>query len=217
MAKSVDATRIALFGALAVVAAILGVTLSILVFGAPPNTGSSDGEALIGGPFELVDQDGKPVDESILEGQLNLVYFGYTFCPDFCPTELANMAEAKKRFQAKGQDVRIVFISIDPERDTAEVMKEYVPYFDEDAIGLTGTPEQVKAAARAYKVYYAKADDADFPDGYAMDHSTFVYAMDADGRFITYFTAATDPDLIVETVLDKTRDGRLTGAADQTS
>ncbi|MEL6277743.1 MAG: SCO family protein [Pseudomonadota bacterium] len=196
--------RLVLFGAAGVVAVILGLSLSLLIFGPTENQRSGAvtaiGQAQIGGPFELIDQNGQTVTQAALEGQLNLIYFGFTFCPDFCPTELANMAVAKEKLAERGVDTQLFFITIDPERDTPEILKEYAEAFDPEMIALGGSVEQVAAAANAYRVIYRRAEDPDFPDGYAMDHSTFVYAVDGSGRFITVFTAATDPEEIAETL-----------------
>lgn len=201
--------RIVLFAASAVVAVILGVSLSLLVFGpgdrnsATGGALSSIGEAAIGGPFTLVDHNGRPVTEEILVGKPTLVYFGYTYCPDFCPTELANMAAAADILEGKGVDVGLVFITVDPERDTPESLTNYVEAFHDDLIGLTGSADQVATAARAYKVIYRKSESPDFTD-YLVDHTTFVYAMDAQGQFITYFKAAEDPSKIAETINNAT-------------
>jgi protein SCO1/2 len=128
----------------------------------------------IGGPFELIDQHGKPVSDKTFRGQYMLIYFGYGFCPDVCPTELSNMASALDVLGTKAKNVQPIFITVDPERDTPEFLADYVANFHPRLIGLTGTPEQVKAAAKAYKVYYAKATKPGETD-YLMDHTSFVY------------------------------------------
>ena len=199
--------RIVLTLAAVVVAVVLGVSLSLWVFGPPSGQQNaqsgalpSSGVASIGGAFQLTDHTGKQVDDSILMGKPSLVYFGFTFCPDFCPTELSNMAAAADLASEEGLEIGLVFISIDPERDTPEVMAEYVEAFHERMIGLTGDAEQVAAAAKAYKVIYRKNRNPDSPDGYAMDHTTFLYGMDAQGQFLKHFTANTDPREIVDTL-----------------
>ena len=145
------------------------------------------GRPSVGGPFELVDGDGRKVTEQDFEGRHMLVYFGYTFCPDVCPTTLLNASAALDEIgPALSSKVRLVFISIDPERDTPEVVKEYAGHFHPGTAGLTGTPEQVAAAARAWRIYYRKA--APEEDGsYLVDHSSILFLMDGDGRYVTHF------------------------------
>lgn len=154
-----------------------------------------EGTAAIGGPFSLVDQDGKRVTEKDFAGKYLLVYFGYVFCPDVCPSSLYTMGEALDRLGDKAKRIQPILITVDPGRDTPEVMRQYVGNFRPGLIGLTGSAAEVAAAARAYRVYYAKAatEDAD-PDNYLMDHSAFVYLMAPDGTYITHFSHSTTPD-----------------------
>jgi protein SCO1/2 len=140
----------------------------------------------IGGKFSLVDQNGKPFTDADLKGKWNLVFFGYTHCPDVCPTTLNDLSLALDQLGAKEKDVGIVFISVDPDRDTPAVLKSYVESFGGPIEALTGTPDQVAAAARDYKVYYAKHPRSD--GGYDMDHSALIYIMDPQGRFTATFT-----------------------------
>ena len=146
----------------------------------------------IGGPFRLVDGDGRAVTDAQFRGRWMMVYFGYTHCPDACPTALQDMANALDALGAKKKDVAAVFITIDPERDTPAVMKDYVAAFDSGIVPLTGTPEAVAQAAREYRVYYGKHPTAD--GGYDMDHSSIIYVMDPRGRFVTNFTHETPPE-----------------------
>ena len=150
------------------------------------------GEALVGGPFTLTDQDGRRVTEKDFLGRHMLVFFGFTFCPDICPTELQVMSAALDMMGAEGEKIQPVFVTIDPERDTPEVMKAYVENFGPRLIGLTGTPEEIAAVAKAYRVYYARAAGTSSPDAYLMDHSTIIYLMGPDGRFVKHFTYTTD-------------------------
>ncbi len=150
----------------------------------------------IGGPFHLVDQNGKPFGDSDLKGKWHLVFFGYTHCPDTCPTALNEMALALDRLGEKRGAIGIVFITVDPERDTAEVLKSYVESFDAPIVALTGTAEAVKEAAKAYRVYYAKHPRED--GGYDMDHSAVVYVMDPAGRFTATFTPDSTAQAIAE-------------------
>ena len=142
----------------------------------------------IGGPFTLVDQNGRTVTNETLKGKPTLIYFGYTFCPDVCPTSLLLMETAIEKLGPNAaKKVNLVFITIDPERDTQKLIKDYVGNFSPTFIGLTGTPEQVTAAARAYRVYYQKVPGKDGAP-YLMDHSSIVYLLDRNGRFVTHFT-----------------------------
>jgi protein SCO1/2 len=142
----------------------------------------SSGQALIGGPFQLVDQDGKAVDQGVLSGKWSAVFFGYTYCPDVCPTTLQTLAQAKARLGDKAKALQVVFVSIDPERDTPTQMKGYLatPAFPQPTLGLTGSPQAVAAAAKAYRVYYQKHGTG---PGYTMDHSSIVYLMNPKGQF----------------------------------
>lgn len=153
--------------------------------------------AAIGGPFELTTHTGERFGSTDLEGEPSLIYFGYGTCPDVCPTELADTAAAVDILKNENElKVRPVFVTVDPERDSGNALAEYVGYFHERMIGLTGTLEEIAAIAQVYRVYYAKAPDPDFPDGYAMDHSSYIYLLDADGKFVTYFKYADTPEEI---------------------
>lgn len=147
----------------------------------------------IGGPFTLVDGDGKTVTERNFRGKWMLVYFGYTHCPDACPTALQDMANALDLIGAKKQDVAILFITVDPARDTPAIMKDYVSNFAAPISALSGTPEQVAQAARAYRVYYAKHPTK---DGYDMDHSGYIYVMNPKGAFAANLTHEDSPEQI---------------------
>ena len=150
----------------------------------------------IGGPFRLVDQHGNTVTDADLKGRWSLVYFGYTHCPDACPTALNDIAIALDELGPKREAVRPVFISVDPERDTPEILKDYVTSFDTPILALTGSPEEIGRAAKAYRVYYAKHAE---PGGdYSMDHSSVIYVMDPEGRFTASFTHQSAPEEIAE-------------------
>ena len=148
----------------------------------------------IGGPFALQDGDGKTVTDQAFRGRWMLVYFGYTHCPDACPTALQDMANALDQLGPKKQQVAIVFITVDPERDTPGVMKDYVAAFEAGIVPLGGSQEAVAEAAKAYRVYFAKHPTKD--GGYDMDHSSIIYLMDPRGRFVANFTHDTPPDQI---------------------
>lgn len=165
------------------------------------NAGGTSGVALIGGPFTLVDQNGKTRTDKDFRGKLMLVYFGYTFCPDVCPTELQTISDAIDDLGDKAAEVQPLFITVDPQRDTSSVMKDYVGHFNPRLIGLTGTPEQVAAAAKAYRVYFAKAPSKDSgKNDYLMDHSSFVYLMSRDGKYLTHFTPGIPPDKMAQAI-----------------
>ena len=153
--------------------------------------------ANIGGPFDLIDQNGQRMTDRDLAGEPSLVYFGYATCPDVCPTELADVAAATDIVAEKTDlNVKPVFITVDPKRDTVENLSEYVPFFHDDMIGLTGSQQAVASVAKAYRVYYAERPDANFPDGYSMDHSSYIYLLGKDAEFITYFKYEDNPDHI---------------------
>ncbi len=178
---------LAALGCIAVVLGVL-VTLGIAPKNAPTDSEGGSGSALIGGPFTLVDQDGQTRTEADFLGSYALVYFGYTYCPDACPTALGIMSEALNRLDEEQlAKVQPVFISFDPERDTVEALKGYVPLFHPKLIGLTGTLEQTKAAAKAYRVYYAKVESEEQND-YLVDHSSYIYLMSPEGKFIKHFS-----------------------------
>jgi protein SCO1/2 len=158
--------------------------------------GSGGGQASIGGAFELTDQNGGVRTDGAYRGQLMLVFFGYTHCPDVCPIGLQSMTEALTELGEAGNIVRPIFITVDPARDTPERMKEYAANFHPRLVALTGSEEQVARAAKAYRVYYAKAKPKDGTHAghgdhgdYLMDHNSFIYLMGADGRYLTHFPA----------------------------
>jgi cytochrome oxidase Cu insertion factor (SCO1/SenC/PrrC family) len=152
------------------------------------------GKALVGGAFTLTDSSGKAVTDQDFRGKYTLVFFGFTSCPDICPAGLQLMAGALTKLGAKAENITPIFISIDPERDTPEKLGAYVKNFDPRLIGLTGTPEQIAAVAKAYKVYYAKVPSKERPDDYTMDHTSIIYVMDPKGEFVTHFTPSTSVD-----------------------
>ncbi|WP_417253318.1 SCO family protein [Celeribacter sp.] len=158
----------------------------------------SGGTAAIGGPFELVNEDGVTVTDQDVFTKPTILYFGYTFCPDVCPLDNMRNADALRLLEERGYDAQTAFISIDPERDTPEVMKEFTSLFHEDMIGLTGTPEQVKAASTAYKTYYKKQDGD--PEYYLVDHSTFTYLVFPEVGFVDFFKRDDTPEQMADRV-----------------
>jgi protein SCO1/2 len=156
----------------------------------------STGEATIGGPFVLVDQDGKTKTDADFRGKFMLIYFGYSFCPDVCPTTLQEMADAFAKLGSKKSRVVPVFITVDPARDTPHVLKEYLKSFGPEFVGLTGDEKQIAQAARVYRVFIRKHP---LPGGnYSMDHSGVIYLMGPDGRFVTYYEDEIGPDKMAE-------------------
>jgi len=150
----------------------------------------------IGGPFELVSETGDTVTSEDVITKPTLVYFGYTFCPDVCPLDSMRNAQAAYMLEDQGVDIGTVFITVDPARDTVEVVRDFTDNFHEDMIGLTGSPEQVRAASQAYRTYYRIADDD--PEFYLVDHSTQTYLMFPDTGFATFFRNDTPPERVAE-------------------
>ncbi|MFD2263335.1 SCO family protein [Lacibacterium aquatile] len=184
---------------LAIAALGIGAIVAILFAKEDGPLSASDkgsfGAPAIGGAFELVNQDGKTVTDKDYRGRFMLIYFGYSFCPDVCPTALSVMADALDQLpEPQRAKVAPLFITIDPERDTVALMKEYVPQFYPTLEGLTGTPVQTAAAAKAYRSYFKKNEATKTQENYLMDHSSIVYLMGPDGRFITNFTHETTPE-----------------------
>ena len=152
----------------------------------------------IGGPFALIDHLGKRRTDADFRGKLMLVYFGFSYCPDICPTDLQQMGLAIDRLGTAGEAVQPVFITVDPERDTVEHLAEYVPLFHPRLIGLTGEPAAIHAAARAYKAYYARV--AIGAVDYTVDHSVFIYLMDRNGRYLGFFPPGTSAERMAEII-----------------
>ena len=165
--------------------AIAAAALLVLVLvGAGAVWLTQGGGPTIGGPFKLVNGEGRPVTDRDFRGHYLLVYFGYTFCPDVCPTTLNQVAEALDKLGPKGEAVQPLFITVDPKRDTPQVVGQYVEAFSPRLVGLTGTPEEIAKVAREYRVYYAIHKNADAPGDYTVDHSSILYLMSPSGAFI---------------------------------
>lgn len=168
--------------------------------GEAANSTEGSGKPSIGGPFALTDQTGARVTEANFAGQYMLIYFGFTFCPDVCPTELQVMSNALAELGEDAQKIQPILITIDPERDTPEVLATYVKQFDPRLIGLTGSLNDMAAVAKAYRVYYEKVKDDSSSADYTMDHSSVVYLMGPDGEFLTFFGPGTSPDKMAEKI-----------------
>ena len=182
--------------------ALGGAALLLLTRGAPAPQVETSGKALIGGPFALVDQTGKTVTDKDFSGRYMLVFFGFTHCPDVCPAELQVMADALGQLGPKAAEIVPVFITLDPERDTPEAVGAYVKNFGPNFVGLTGSPEAIAAAAKAYRVSFSKFEykDNNGQSGYSIDHSTLLYLMDNNGEYITHFSYGTPAAKMTETL-----------------
>lgn len=155
----------------------------------------------IGGPFQLTNQNGQRVTERSF-GEPALLYFGFLTCPDICPTDLAKMARISRQLQQQeGIKVRPIFVTIDPERDTPEKLKTYVNYFASDFVGLTGSAQEIARITDAYHVYYKKAPYGDKPGQYMMDHSTILFLLDEQGRYLKHFGRGMDEQDIEKQVV----------------
>ncbi len=153
---------------------------------------TDSGVALVGGPFTMVNHKGETVTDLSFRGRPMLLFFGFTFCPDICPTELQVMTAAIAELGESGKDIQPILVSVDPARDTPEVLAAYVSNFGDNVIGLTGTQKQVEAITSAYRVFFERRDNPKDPANYLMDHSSIVYLMGPDGRFIKHFSYTTD-------------------------
>lgn len=179
---------------------LLGVTYVVTLGRTTPLDqcfGSSVAGGAIGGPFTLINGEGQTVTDAEVITEPTLVYFGYSFCPDVCPIDNARNAEAVDILAQQGVSATPVFITIDPERDTPQVMKDYTANFSPKMIGLTGSAAQIKAAAGAYRVVYSKAEDDD-PDYYMMNHSVFTYLMMPGTGFAAFFRREDTPQQVAD-------------------
>lgn len=198
-----------LIGALATLAAI-GLVAIVVVQQLRANdaqnaqsAGLSVPEVKIGGPFSLVNHEGEAVTEADYNGQYKLIYFGYGFCPDVCPTDLQIVGNAMLELEDMNSEAASktvpLFISVDPARDTPDMLKDYVANFHPRMVGLTGNKEEIAKAAKAYRVYY-KLNEPDEDGNYLVDHSAFIYFMGPDGEYLTMFKHGEAPKKIAETV-----------------
>ncbi len=157
------------------------------------------GHGHVGGPFALIDHTGRRRTDADFRGKLLIVYFGYTTCPDVCPTDLLQISLAIDKLGTAGENIQPLFVSLDPERDTPSVLARYVSTFHPRLIGLTGTREQVRAVADSYKAYYAKY----VPPGGTVDvidHTGFIYLVDKDGQYMGFFPPGTSADRLLEII-----------------
>ena len=169
----------------------LAIFLGVILF-ATHYSGPDGNASAIGGQFKLIDQDGKPITDRDFKGHPLLVFFGYTHCPDICPTTLYEMSEVLHALGKDADGVNALFITVDPERDTASVMKDYLSSFDPHLRGATGSRQEIDAAEKEYRVYAKKVPTKD--GDYSMDHTALVYLMDKQGRFVAPFKLDRKPE-----------------------
>lgn len=162
-------------------------------------TAIASGSSALGGPFTLSDETGAKITSEALFSRPTLLYFGYSFCPDVCPFDLARNADAHMQIKDAGYDTGIAFVSVDPGRDDAARLTEFTDYFHEDMIGLSGTDEEVAIAKKAFRVYSALAPDADTNPDYIVDHSTYSYLVGTDGKVLEFFRRDDTPESIAAT------------------
>ncbi|HEY4774222.1 MAG TPA: SCO family protein [Xanthobacteraceae bacterium] len=170
-------------------AILLGVVLAVIGRGGAPILPQA---AAVGGPFRLIDQDGRPISDEDLKGKPFLVFFGFTHCPDVCPTALFEVSEVLRRLGPDADRTAALFVTVDPERDTPDKLKDYLASFDRHLRGVTGDPAAVAALAKAYRAYYKKVPLE--AGGYTMDHTALVYLMDKNGRFVAPFSLRRTPE-----------------------
>jgi protein SCO1/2 len=174
---------------------LFGAVLLILLAGLGTCHAKATG---IGGDFSLTDQDNRPFQLEQLRGKVVVLFFGYTFCPDICPTELSNLSRVLDGLEADAQRVQGLFVTIDPERDKPEVIKSYVGYFNENLIGLTGTQAEIRRVASLYRAQYRKQPR---PGGaYSMDHSASLYVIDRSGQLSAVVPYGLPPEHVLRVV-----------------
>lgn len=183
---------------------VLGLqTFSNIVFALALITGllswaTTTSAVTIGGPFALIAPDGTTVTEQTFRGKWLLVYFGYTFCPNTCPMTLNEIATALEKLGTDATKMQPLFITVDPQRDTREVLEQYTRSFDPRIVGLTGSPQQIDAVTQEYGAYAARDKTEPGPEDYVIDHSTYLYVMDPGGKFVRAFDADTSGDRIAD-------------------
>lgn len=199
MRKKASGSRLAI---LAIVGLGLGGLAAILLVPGLLSPGIPSqvtvGRALVGGPFSLVDHTGRRVTEKDFKGRYMLVMFGFTSCPDICPSGLQVMSAALDKLGPKADRITPLMITLDPERDTPQALAAYVPSFHKRLLGLSGSRDEIAAAAKQYRVYYKKVPDEKNPGAYSIDHSALIYLMGPDGAYVAHFPHATNPDALAE-------------------
>jgi cytochrome oxidase Cu insertion factor (SCO1/SenC/PrrC family) len=183
---------------MAAVMLVLAALIGFYALTSSPLQKAVTGEALVGGPFTMQNHRGETVTEKTYWGKPMLLVFGFTFCPDICPAELQVTTEALKLLGTKGENIQPLFVTIDPDRDTVETLASYVANFSPDLVGLTGSPQQVKAMADVYRVFFEKKPNQENPQAYTMNHTPFIYLMDDKGKFRKHFSYTTDAKALAE-------------------
>ena len=173
-------------------AGLLSVLAVIVVVSGRINAPVIATASAVGGPFRLTDHNGKPITNEDLKGRPFLVFFGFTHCPDICPTTLFEMSEIMRRISPGPKTPRALFVTVDPERDTPEKLKDYLSSFDQQIIGVTGAPEAMAQMLKSYRVYARKVPTEG--DGYTMDHTALIYLMDKEGNFVAPFNMKRTPE-----------------------
>jgi protein SCO1/2 len=194
--------RILLFAAACLGIALALALVTVIVVGGRDAEDSrvvSTGQPDVGGPFQLVDQTGQAFTEAQLEGRWSLVFFGFTYCPDYCPTTLTALKATLDRLGPAGDDIQVVLVSVDPARDTPQALDDYLsnPAFPEGTVGLTGTEQQVAEAARVYRAVYEKVGEGEY---YTMNHTLTIYLMGPDGRFRSALSHDLGPDRMADVI-----------------
>lgn len=183
-------------GLLALDGVVFGLRISHAPEANPAGSVVSSGTAAIGGPFALVTADGKSVTDQTYRGKWMLIYFGYTSCPDACPTALTNLSIALQHLRGEADAIQPLFITVDPQRDTAAVLSEYMKSFDPRIAGLTGSEQQTEAVVKTYRVYMKSHRDESAD--YLIDHSSYLYLMDLTGKFVDVIEGTTPPDQLAD-------------------
>ncbi len=188
--------RIIKIAAAASIAALVAAVISFSWF--PPPAKHQAGSVPIGGPFELVDQDGMQVTDKTFAGTPSVIFFGYTSCPDACPLTLSTLSAWLKAAGPNAGKLNFLFITLDPERDTQAHLKEYLSSFDPRIRGLTGTREQIAAVAQEYRVFFMRLEAQE--RAYTLDHTGLIYLMDRDGKFVSSISLQTDDKIAIESL-----------------
>lgn len=181
---------------------ILAAVGAAVTFMMPRNASGlvEDPSIPIGGEFVMTSHTGERMTHENFLGSPTIFYFGFTFCPDICPTQLVEISDALDQAGVTKDDIDFVFVTIDPERDTPQAMSDYVSAFHPDLVGLTGTEQQVADMAKAYRIFYSRIDRPDLPEAYTMDHSTFTYVMGPNGHYMTHFNHGVTRDEIASVI-----------------
>lgn len=185
---------------------VTAIVAVVAIRAGAPDRAAAQGPG-VGGPFQLVDQNGRPTDESVLKGKWSAVFFGFTYCPEACPVTLLALAQAEALLGPGAKDLQTVFISVDPGRDTPSQLKAFLDNesFPRRVIGLTGSPAQIDGAAKAYHVFYEEAGEG---ADYTVNHSTMTYVMSPSGRFVCVLPYGLTPEQTAERLRKAMRGGR---------